>query len=153
MTYVSLDPEGLQKVIDGLSSYVSKARDHRESVKNTNHRNSSPADLASSLEIIAGSAAALEDKVKELQARLDSAKAANESGITPMGADGTISYVIPDGLKDTAENARANNNVEIANQARADAETLKKYDSGGYPHGDEKEVEAFIERMRLIHRV
>ena len=148
MTYVSLDPEGLQKVIDGLSSYVSKARDHRESVKNTNHRNSSPADLASSLEIIAGSAAALEDKVKELQARLDSAKAANESGITPMGADGTISYVIPDGLKDTAENARANNNVEIANQARADAETLKKYDSGGYPHGDEKEVEAFIERMK-----
>ena len=124
MIYVSLDPEGLQRVITGLSNYGTKARECRESVKNTNDRNDSPTDLASSLDIISGSADALEDKAKDLQARLDSAKAANESGITPMGADGTISYVIPEGLNDTADTVLQYNHVEIVNQARADAAAL-----------------------------
>ena len=52
MIYVSLDPEGLQRVITGLSNYGTKARECRESVKNTNDRNDSPTDLASSLDII-----------------------------------------------------------------------------------------------------
>ena len=124
MIYVSLDAEGLQRVITGLSNYGTKARECRESVKNTNDRNDSPTDLASSLDIISGSADALEDKAKDLQARLDSAKAANESGITPMGADGTISYVIPEGLNDTADTVLRYNHVEIVNQARADAAAL-----------------------------
>ena len=124
MIHVSLDPEGLQRVITGLSNYGTKARECRESVKNTNDRNDSPTDLASSLDIISGSADALEDKAKDLQARLDSAKAANESGITPMGADGTISYVIPEGLNDTADTVLRYNHVEIVNQARADAAAL-----------------------------
>ena len=148
MTYVSLDPEGLQNIITSLSNYSARVQTCRESVWNTNDLNDSPTDLASSLEIIAGSAAALEDKVKDLQARLDSAKAANESGVTPMGVDGTISYVIPDGLKDTAENALANNNVEIANQARADAEELKKYYAGSGSSLEAEGMQAFIERMK-----
>jgi len=49
MIYVSLDPEGLQRVITGLSNYGTKARECRESVKNTNDRNDSPTDLAHSL--------------------------------------------------------------------------------------------------------
>ena len=118
MTYVSLNPEGVQKVITDLSNYAAKAREHRDSVKSTNERADSPVDVSSYLEVVAGSATALEDKAKDLQARLDSAKAANESGITPMEADGTISYVIPDGVKDTAKNALAYNKVEIVNQAK-----------------------------------
>lgn len=148
MTYVSLNPEGMQKVITELSGYAAKTREQHGSVASANERNDSPVELSSYLQVIAGSASALEDKAKDLQARLDSAKAANESGITPAGVDGTISYIIPDGQDDTAKNALANNNVEIANQARADAETLKDYDRGGHPHGDEKEVAAFIERMK-----
>lgn len=148
MIHVSLDPEGLQRVITDLSNYGTKARECRESVKNTNDRNDSPTDLASSLDIISGSAEALEDKAKDLQARLDSAKAANESGITPMGADGTISYVIPDGLEDTADNALANNNVEIAKQARADAEELKKYYAGDETFIINEDWQSFMERLK-----
>jgi hypothetical protein len=147
MTYVFLNPEGLQNIITSLSNYSARAQTCRESVRSANDRNDSPTDLASSLEIIAGSVNALEDKAKELQARLESAKAANESGITPMGADGTISYVIPDGLKDTAENARANNNVEIASQARTDAEELKSY-SSGEKKCSEQQWNSLIERMK-----
>ena len=148
MTYVSLNPEGVQKVITDLSNYAAKAREHRDSVKSTNERADSPVDVSSYLEVVAGSATALEDKAKDLQARLDSAKAANESGVTPMGADGTISYVIPDGVKDTAKNALANNNVEIANQARADAEELKNYCAGSDSSLEAEGMQAFIERMK-----
>jgi len=149
MTYVSLNPEGMQKVITDLSGYAAKTREQHSSVASANERNDSPVELSSYLQVIAGSASVLEDKAKDLQARLDSAKAANESGITPLGVDGTISYIIPDGQDDTAKNALANNNVEIANQARADAEKLKQY------HAGNKEVvlqnedgQTFIDRMK-----
>lgn len=148
MTYVSLNPEGMQKVITDLSGYAAKTREQHSSVASANERNDSPVELASYLQVIAGSASALEDKAKDLQTRLDSAKAANESGITPAGVDGTISYIIPDGQDDTAKNALANNNVEIANQARADAEKLKKYYAGDVTDVIAEGVQVFIERMK-----
>lgn len=148
MTYVSLNPEGMQKVITELSGYAAKTREQHGSVASANERNDSPVELSSYLQVIAGSASALEDKAKDLQARLDSAKAANESGITPAGVDGTLSYIIPDGQDDTAKNALANNNVEIANQARADAEKLKKYYAGDVTDVIAEGVQVFIERMK-----
>jgi hypothetical protein len=148
MTYVSLNPEGMQKVITDLSGYAAKTREQHSSVASANERNDSPVELASYLQVIIGSASALEDKAKDLQARLDSAKAANESGITPAGVDGTLSYVIPDGQDDTAKNALANNNVEIANQARADAEKLKKYYAGDVTDVIAEGVQVFIDRMK-----
>ena len=151
MTYVSLNPEGVQKVITDLSNYAAKAREHRDSVKSTNERADSPVDVSSYLEVVAGSATALEDKAKDLQARLDSAKAANESGVTPMGADGTISYVIPDGVKDTAKNALAYNKVEIVNQAKTDAEELKSYSSGEKKCSAEQ-WNSLIERMKTYQK-
>ncbi len=124
MTYVSLNPEGMQKVITDLSGYAAKTREQHSSVASANERNDSPVELASYLQVIAGSASALEDKAKDLQARLDSAKTANECGLTPVGVDGMISYYIPDGEADTSKNALAFNRVETVRKAEADAAAL-----------------------------
>ena len=84
MTYVSLNPEGMQKVITDLSGYAAKTREQHSSVASANERNDSPVELSSYLQVIAGSASVLEDKAKDLQARLDSARTANECGLTPL---------------------------------------------------------------------
>ena len=70
-------------------------------------------------------------KYKDLQTRLDAAKAANESGLTSTGADGTIAYYVPDGQEDTTQVVTDANGVEAARQAWADADTVVKYSEDG----------------------
>ena len=127
MTYISLDPKRLQHLITNLTQYATSSYKHRGYVKHANELQGYPTDLTQFQNRISSTVGFLEEKTKELQARLDSAKAANESGITPMGANGMISYFIPDGEDDTIKNALKHNHVETVKQARADAQNLKEY--------------------------
>ena len=145
MTYVSLKPEMMQTLIDGLTSYATTALEARDAVVSANTCGDSPTDLISFSDDLGTSCANLEEEAGKLQARLDAAKAANESGITFTGSDGTMSYYIPDGMEDTAENATANNNVEIVNQARADAASLVTYSQDGC---DPEQWDALLARVQ-----
>lgn len=124
MTYISLDPKRLQHLITNLTRYATSSYKQRGYVKHANELQGYPTDLTQFQNRISSTVGILEEKTKELQARLDSAKAANESGITPMGANGTISYFIPDGEDDTTKNALNYNHVETVKQAREDAKAL-----------------------------
>ena len=137
MAYVSLDPDALQTLIDGLKGYATTAITNRDDAVNVNTYEDSPTSLTDFSDIVGLHCASLEDEAADLQNRLDAARAANESGLTSTGADGrTISYVIPEGMEDTAENATASNNVDIVNQAREDAASLSDYAKGGCTPGD-----------------
>ena len=132
MAYVSLDPDALQTLIDGLKGYATTAITNRDDAVNVNTYEDSPTSLADFSDIVGLHCASLEDEAADLQNRLDAARAANESGLTTTGADGrTIAYVIPEGMEDTAENATASNNVDTVNQAREDAASLSDYAKGG----------------------
>ena len=132
MAYVSLDPDALQTLIDGLKGYATTAITNRDDAVNVNAYEDSPTSLTDFSDIVGLHCASLEDEAADLQNRLDAARAANESGLTSAGADGrTISYVIPEGMEDTAENATASNNVDTVNQAREDAASLSDYAKGG----------------------
>ena len=132
MAYVSLDPDALQTLIDGLKGYATTAITNRDDAVNVNTYEDSPTSLTDFSDIVGLHCASLEDEAADLQNRLDAASAANESGLTTTGADGrTIAYVIPEGMEDTAENATASNNVDTVNQAREDAASLSDYAKGG----------------------
>ena len=132
MAYVSLDPDALQTLIDGLKGYATTAIINRDDAVNVNTYEDSPTSLTDFSDIVGLHCASLEDEAADLQNRLDAARAANESGLTTTGADGrTIAYVIPEGMEDTAENATASNNVDTVNQAREDAASLSDYAKGG----------------------
>ena len=132
MAYVSLDPDALQTLIDGLKGYATTAITNRDDAVNVNAYEDSPTSLTDFSDIVGLHCASLEDEAADLQNRLDAARAANESGLTTTGADGrTIAYVIPEGMEDTAENATASNNVDTVNQAREDAASLSDYAKGG----------------------
>ena len=132
MAYVSLDPDTLQTLIDGLKGYATTAITNRDDAVNVNTYEDSPTSLTDFSDIVGLHCASLEDEAADLQNRLDAARAANESGLTTTGADGrTIAYVIPEGMEDTAENATASNNVDTVNQAREDAASLSDYAKGG----------------------
>ena len=132
MAYVSLDPDALQTLIDGLKGYATTAITNRDDAVNVNAYEDSPTSLTDFSDVVGLHCASLEDEAADLQNRLDAARAANESGLTTTGADGrTISYVIPEGMEDTAENATASNNVDTVNQAREDAASLSDYAKNG----------------------
>ena len=132
MAYVFLDPDALQTLIDGLKGYATTAITNRDDAVNVNAYEDSPTSLTDFSDVVGLHCASLEDEAADLQNRLDAARAANESGLTSTGADGrTISYVIPEGMEDTAENATASNNVDTVNQAREDAASLSDYAKGG----------------------
>lgn len=84
-------------------------------------------------------------KYKDLQTRLDAAKAANESGLTSTGADGTIAYYVPDGQEDTTQVVTDANGVEAARQAWADADTVVKYSEDGC---SAEQWDALLSRMQ-----
>ena len=132
MAYVFLDPDALQTLIDGLKGYATTAITNRDDAVNVNAYEDSPTSLTDFSDVVGLHCASLEDEAADLQNRLDAARAANESGLTTTGADGrTISYVIPEGMEDTAENATASNNVDTVNQAREDAASLSDYAKNG----------------------
>jgi len=85
MTYVYLDADGLQTLINNLSTYATTTLTNKESVSNTNTNNSSPTDLTTFNNTLGTKQGELEEKYKDLQTRLDAAKAANESGLTSTG--------------------------------------------------------------------
>lgn len=147
MTYISLDPARLQELITDLSEYAYKTRKNHDTVQNVNFFKKFPTDLTDFQNKGSSAIASLEEKTKELQARLDSAKAANESGITPMGANGMISYFIPDGEEDTMKNALEHNHVETVKQAREDARKLKEYSTSKKGPSDEK-WNSLVKRMK-----
>ena len=148
MTYISLDPVRLQELITGLNKYAYKTRKNHESVKVVNAFVNSPTDLTDFQNKGSSAIASLEEKAKELQARLDSAKAANESGITSMGTNGMISYFIPDGEDDTMKNALEHNHVETVKQAKEDARKLKEYSSFRKLEPSERDWKSLVERMK-----
>ena len=149
MAYVSLDPDALQTLIDGLKGYATTAITNRDDAVNVNTYEDSPTSLTDFSDIVGLHCASLEDEAADLQNRLDAARAANESGLTTTGADGrTIAYVIPEGMEDTAENATASNNVDTVNQAREDAASLSDYAKGGCAPDD---WDALLARVQAGH--
>lgn len=147
MTYISLDPARLQELITDLNEYAYKTRKNHDTVQNVNFFKKFPTDLTDFQNKGSSAIASLEEKTKELQARLDSAKAANESGITSMGANGTISYFIPDGEEDTMKNVLEHNHVETVKQAREDARKLKEYSISKKGPSDER-WNSLVKRMK-----
>lgn len=129
MTYVYLDPEGLQTYINDLESHATDMDDERATVSRVNTSESDPAGIAGSVNLgstIDQRCADLREKKNELQVRLDEAVAMNESGITPMDAEGRVAYYLPDagpGSQDTVENVQAYNSESVAN-AEADAAAM-----------------------------
>ena len=145
MTYVYLDADGLQTLINNLSTYATTTLTNKESVSNTNTNNSSPTDLTTFNNTLGTKQGELEEKYKDLQTRLDAAKAANESGLTSTGADGTIAYYVPDGQEDTTQVVTDANGVEAARQAWADADTVVKYSEDGC---SAEQWDALLSRMQ-----
>lgn len=136
MAYISLDPDGLQTIIDDLKSYATKTESNRVVAVEANRINSSsrderPFDLFSFSTNLTKHKDDLSDAASTLQSRLDAAKAANETGMTTTAPDGTISYYLPDGMEDTTENVKTHNNVDAWAQAKADAATLVEYSENG----------------------
>ena len=131
MAYVSLDPDALQTLIDGLKGYATTAITNRDDAVNVNTYEDSPTSLTDFSDIVGLHCASLEDEAADLQNRLDAARAANESGLTTTGANGSISYIVWDGREAGAENATASNNVDTDSQAREDAASLSDYAKGG----------------------
>ncbi|WP_083565487.1 DUF6571 family protein [Actinomyces glycerinitolerans] len=145
MTYVSLDADSVQDIIDKLTDYKDQSETSWETVTSTNRIQDYPAELSGRSNTAGEHAAALETEINSLQARLDAAKAANEGGITTTGADGTICYWLPEGTEDTAENVTTYNQVDKVNQARADAQTMVDYSINGCTP---EEWDELIERVQ-----
>ncbi|MBW3069598.1 hypothetical protein GZ998_08790 [Actinomyces sp. 594] len=131
MTYVSLDADGVQDIIDKLTDYKNQSETSWETVTSTNRMQDYPASLAGRSNTAGNHADALDDEVKSLKARLAAAKAANEGGITTTADDGTIAYWLPEGTEDTDDNVKTHNQVDKVNQARADAEKMVDYSING----------------------
>ncbi|VEG28922.1 Uncharacterised protein [Actinomyces howellii] len=145
MTYVSLDPDGMQTIIDNLKHYAERVETKRSGVMSVSLREGHPADLAGFNSTLTDNSLLLEGEANDLQLRLDAARAANESGLMFTQPDGTIQYYVPDGMEDTLEVVRQHNNIDIVNQARSDAQTMLDYSQNGC---SPEEWDALLERMR-----
>ena len=146
MTYISLDPSKFQTLIDDLKSFQTQVEWSVQVVINDNRPHDYPLslDLNTFCEWSDIDKCDLAAQISDLQARLDAATAANESGLAFADPDGTMYYYIPDDMQDTADNATAYNNVAIVNQARADANTLVDYSAGCSP----EEWDALLTRLQ-----
>ena len=146
VTYVSLDPDEFQALIDDLNSFYTQVDWSVQVVINDNRPHDYPLslDLGTFYEWSDIDRCDLLEEIEDLQARLDAAKAANESGVAFADPDGTMYYYIPDDAQDTADNATTYNNVAIVNQARADANTLVNVSSDCSP----EEWNALLARMQ-----
>ena len=146
VTYVSLDPDEFQALIDDLNSFYTQVDWSVQVVINDNRPHDYPLslDLGTFYEWSDIDRCDLVEEIEDLQARLDAAKAANESGVAFADPDGTMYYYIPDDAQDTADNATTYNNVAIVNQARADANTLVNVSSDCSP----EEWNALLARMQ-----
>lgn len=119
MTYIYLNYENMKNVIASLASYANKAENAQSDVAAANEQNNNPSSL-SNVSKLSGKVQELRDKAKEIDDRVEIAKAQNESGITAKDSSGSIAYYIPDTMEDNIDNAKS------ANQAIDDARTLKE---------------------------
>lgn len=119
MTYIYLNYQNMKNVIASLASYANKAENAQSDVVAANEQNNNPSGL-SNVSKLSGKVQELRDKTKEIDDRVEIAKAQNESGITAKDSSGSIAYYIPDTMEDNIDNAKS------ANQAIDDARTLKE---------------------------
>ncbi|SPT53163.1 Uncharacterised protein [Actinomyces bovis] len=125
MTLVALDPDAVQKLINGLNSYRDRAESERKSIVSCRDRQGWSVSLLYVPATVTNALSVLDSRIEELKKRLAAAKAANEGGITSKTPDGWIQYYIPDGENDTVDNATKYNQVDKVNKARQDAADLK----------------------------
>lgn len=146
MTYISLDPDKLQTLINDLTSFQTQTYRSMETVCDDNRSHDYPLHLGldNFYQWTEEDRQNLINQINDLQARLDAAKAANESGVAFADPDGTMYYYIPDDAQDTADNATTYNNVAIVNQARADLTTLMNYSDDCSP----EEWDALLTRLQ-----
>ena len=146
VTYVSLDPSKFKTLIDDLKSFQTQVEWSVQVVINDNRPHDYPLslDLNTFCEWSDIDKCDLAAQISDLQARLDAATAANESGLAFADPDGTMYYYIPDDVQDTADNATAYNNVATVNQARADLTTLMNYSHDCSP----EEWDALLTRLQ-----
>lgn len=119
MTYIYLNYENMKNVTTSLASYADKAEQAQSDVLSANNSNNTPSNL-SNVSKLSEKVQELRDKTKEIDDRVEIAKAQNESGITTKDSSGSIAYYIPDTMEDNIDNAKS------ANQAIDDARTLKE---------------------------
>lgn len=135
---IKINKDGVQNLINGLTKFKNQVMNSNIEVMGANINNSSfagekPVSLSSFTSTVTSKCSDIQKQIDLLQSRLDSAIAANEGGITTTNPDGTISYQLPDGVEDTAANTekiRKENKVDLVNQARQDAATLKACSEG-----------------------
>lgn len=136
-------------MIDNLNGYSKSVESHRSLAVDANSVNShdgeTPVDLSSFSSNLTQYKGELESKARGLAYRLEAARAANETGMTVTAPDGTISYYVPDGVEDNADNIKIHNNVETWAQAKADSETLVEYSEKGCTV---EEWQALLARMQ-----
>ena len=131
MTYVYMDADGVQTLIDNLKTYSSQSETSRSHITTENWKQSYAADLGYFSGNVTSHKGSLDEQISEIQTRLDAAKAANESGLTSTGEDGKIAYYVPDSQEDTTQVVTDANGVDTARQAWADADTVVKYSEDG----------------------
>ena len=145
MTYVYMDADGVQTLIDNLKTYSSQSEISRSHITAENWRQSYAAELGYFSGNVTSHKGSLDEQISEIQTRLDAAKAANESGLTSTGEDGKIAYYVPDGQEDTAQVVTDANGVDTARQAWADADTVVKYSEDGC---SAEQWDALLSRMQ-----
>ena len=145
MTYVYMDADGVQTLIDNLKTYSSQSETSRSHITTENWKQSYAADLGYFSGNVTSHKGSLDEQISEIQTRLDAAKAANESGLTSTGEDGKIAYYVPDSQEDTTQVVTDANGVDTARQAWADADTVVKYSEDGC---SAEQWDALLSRMQ-----
>lgn len=119
MTYIYLNYENMKNVTASLTSYADKAEQAQSDVLSANNSSNNPSNL-SNVSKLSEKVQELRDKAKEIDDRVELAKAQNENGTTVKDSNGSIAYYVPDNMEDNIDNAKS------ANQAIEDAKTLKE---------------------------
>nr|WP_315501813.1 DUF6571 family protein [Actinomyces oris] len=152
--HIKINKDGVQNLINGLTKFKNQVINSNNDVMGANINNSSfagekPVSLSSFTSTVTSKCSDIQKQIDLLQSRLDAAIAANEGGVTTTNPDGTISYQLPDGVEDTAANTEAikkENKVDLVNQARQDAATLKTYRDRGCGPGEYDELLARLQK-------
>ena len=120
MTYIYLNYENMKNVVASLAGYADKAEKARSDVMTANDYSNNPSHL-SNVSKLSEKVRELRDKTKEIDDRVEVAKAQSESGLSAKDeSTGMISYYLPDNVEDSGKN------VISANQAIVDAKKAKE---------------------------
>lgn len=139
MTYIYLNYGEMKIVIGMLNNYAEDAAKAGE-VRRVNDDNNGAGDV-SSMANWDGLVAQLSDKAKEIDARVELAKAQSESGITSKSGD-LIAYHLPDNVDDTIDN------IQSSAQGMKDAEALKQAGEDMKKGGDPKTYNETLKNIK-----